>query len=381
MLRLLADSRINYLTNEEIAKIVITEAESDKDECFEYIVKRINDFRNYGDEILEEDFFDKYSPTKASNNKESFSRLEDIANTFVNWLDYTQLVLRDDKKLKIIEGKREEVLDIIEAPHPFIDRCNDEEYFQRKFGVDPSHNKDTRNLTDSKVITAQMLAEQKIVSSYLKLAAEKPVSGIAEEVVEYVAEASGFSGAIVEATLKKKFPYGSIGSFMTKYYEMAFKGRDEATEFEKATVELFSSVFSFRTKHVGSIGLTPDVLLISDAEGYSGIIDNKAYSEYSINNDHHNRMVKNYIGNINGYYPNGYDLAFFSYIAGGFGKNIDNQIGKIVAETGVHGSAIDVHNVINLVKANNKNPISQQSIKKIFSVDRQVLSSDIYSLN
>ena len=54
---------------------------------------------------------------------------------------------------------------------------------------------------------------------------------------------------------------------------------------------------------VGPIGLTPDVLVVSDDAGYQGIIDNKAYSKYSISNDHHNRMVENYIKRIDNYSP------------------------------------------------------------------------------
>ncbi len=378
LLRLLADSRIEYLTQEEIAKIVITEAESDKDVCFEYIVKRLCDFRSFGDSILEEDFFEKYASGKKSiNSQGDFSHLEDTANTFINWLEYTQLALRTNKQLRIVESKREQVDKILKQPHPFVDRWDEEEFFQRKFGVDPHHNKDTRNLTNTKTITPQMIAEQKIVSSYLQLAAEKPISRVAEDVIEYVASSSGFNENIVEDTLRKKFPYGSIGSFMTKYYEMAFKGRDEATEFEKATVELFESAFGFETRHVGPIGLTPDVLLISEKSGYSAIIDNKAYSEYSINNDHHNRMVQNYIYNIERYYPNGRPLAFFSYIAGGFGKNIDGQLKSIVEETGVHGSAIDVHNVIELVKRNKEKHYNHVQLKELFSVDRRINISDL----
>ena len=42
LLRLLSDSRLGYyLTEEEIAKIVITEAETEKDECYERIVNRL----------------------------------------------------------------------------------------------------------------------------------------------------------------------------------------------------------------------------------------------------------------------------------------------------------------------------------------------------
>ena len=74
-----------------------------------------------------------------------------------------------------------------------------------------------------------------------------------------------------------------------------FKGREEATEFEKATVKLFEDVFKFKAEHVGPIGLTPDVLIESEQSGYVGIIDNKAYSKYSISNDHRNRMIHNYI--------------------------------------------------------------------------------------
>ena len=104
---------------------------------------------------------------------------------------------------------------------------------------------------------------------------------------------------------------------------------DEATEFEKATVELFQDVFGFEARHVGPIGLTPDVLLLSDENGYQAILDNKAYHKYTINNDHYNRMVHNYIGNIINYSKSDKPLAFFSYIAGGFGGSIDKQLRNI----------------------------------------------------
>ena len=158
---------------------------------------------------------------------------------------------------------------------------------------------------------------------------------------------------------------------------MAFKGRDEATEFERATTRLFKDVFNFETHHVGPIGLTPDVLLISDQGGYCGIIDNKAYSKYSISNDHHNRMVHNYIEGFNRYCQSQNPLAFFSYIAGGFGNNINGQIQSIVREAGVHGCALAVTNVIQMVEKNQVTPYSHLDLKDIFTIDRQVLLSDL----
>ncbi len=103
----------------------------------------------------------------------------------------------------------------------------------------------------------------------------------------------GIDGKIVEDILSEAYPNGSVGAFMTKYFEMAFKGWDEATEFERATVELFQDVFGFEAIYVGQIGLTPDVLLLSDESGFQAILDNKADHKYTINNDHYNRMVYN----------------------------------------------------------------------------------------
>jgi hypothetical protein len=175
----------------------------------------------------------------------------------------------------------------------------------------------------------------------------------------------------------RHYPHGAVGSFMSEYFEMAFHGRDNATDFEKATAELFNGVFGFETRHVGSIGLTPDVLLLSDSSGYCGIIDNKAYSKYTISNDHKNRMVHNYIHGLNNYYGGPLSLAFFSYIAGGFGKNINAQIQEIVSETSVCGSAVNVSNVIALVETYNDTPFSHSRLKDIFSLNRQILLSDL----
>ena len=164
---------------------------------------------------------------------------------------------------------------------------------------------------------------------------------------------------------------------MTEYFEMAFRGRDNATEFEKATVEIFKNVMGFEAIHTGPIGLTPDVLVLSDKENYCGIIDNKAYSKYTISNDHHNRMVTNYIQGLNKYYHGGLPLAFFSYIAGGFANTINTQLKNIVDRTSIHGSAITVSNIINIVEKYNINNYTHKDIKRIFSLDRLILMNDL----
>lgn len=378
LFRLLLDNRIRYLTEEEIAKVVAVEAEDESDRCFNYIVKRIHEFRNDGDTCLETDFLQKYKPGKGDINPYyPYRHLTDMANTMVNWIEYTQLAKREDGKLYLLEEKRDKVISLLGVESGLIDRPEQHEYFQRKFGIDPKHRKDNRNLALTQTITAKIIAKQKIMQAYISESLERPITKITPQIVDYIVHKTGIDGKVVEEVLLQTYPTGSVGAFMTKYFEMAFKGREEAVDFEKATVELFQDVFGFTAKHVGPIGLTPDVLLISDCDGYQAIIDNKAYSKYAISNDHYNRMVHNYIANIRNYSSENLPIAFFSYIAGGFGSNINKQIQSIAVTTGIHGSAMSVSNMIRLVEENNKQAYSHKQIRDIFSVDRQILLKDI----
>ena len=378
LLKLLCDDRIKCLSEEEIAKIVVTEAENETDKCYEYIVDRIEQYRSFGDSILEEDFFERYHSSKGKVNQgHPYSHLTDLANTLVNWLEYTQFVKRESATVWILEDKIDEVKNHLSDNPPFIDRPKQQEYFQRKYGVDLIHRKDNRDLNKAITITPKVIAKQKVMQAYIAISLNSPITKITSDLVNNIVNSTGIDERTVEEILTETYPHGSVGSFMTKYFEMAFKGRDEAAEFEKATVELFRDVFRFRTRHVGPIGLTPDALLVSDECGYQAIIDNKAYHHYSINNDHYNRMVHNYIQGVSNYGEEGKFLAFFSYIAGGFSQNIDSQIESIHEATGVPGSAVSVSNIIRMVELNQKEPYTHDKVRNLLSVNRQVLLSDI----
>ncbi len=379
ILRLLLDSRINYLSNDELAKIVITEAENETDRCFEYIVRRILDYREYGDSCLASDFFDKYGPSKGNISIDNpFGYLKDIANTIFNWLEYTQLIERcEDSTIRIFDDKISKAKNVVSSVGAFIDRPNNQEYFQRKYGLDPSHTKDLRNLTATRNISAAMIARSKIQFAFIKESLKRPIASITADIIELISNNTGYPIRLVEDTLLSMFPRGAIGSFMPEYFDMAFNGTEEATEFEKATAAIFKDIFHFSTKHVGPIGRTPDVLIVSDSENYQAIFDNKAYSRYSISNDHHNRMVVNYIGELSRYSEYNKPLAFFSYIAGGFGPSFDSQVNSIVNETGIKGSGINVSNMIELIKRQQASEYSHDKIKDIFSLNRQIQMCDL----
>ncbi|MBQ8950757.1 MAG: restriction endonuclease [Eubacterium sp.] len=380
LLRLLDDDRIGYLTNEEIAKIVMVEGENESDKCFEYIVSRIIAFRSFGDSILDEDFFTKYAPSSGKVNPDHpFSHLLDTANTMANWLEYTQYIYREEGGIiRLLDDKRTEVRTFLDTKMPFIDRPEQQEYFQRKYGLDPLHQKDTRNLTNTKTITSRMIDIQRIKQAFIALSMHRPIRRIDTSVCDFIVSVTGVDGKLVENILVETYPKGALGGFMTEYFEMAFKGTEEAVEFEKATTNLFQDVFGFNAIHLGQTGSksAPDILLLSDSEGYQAIIDNKAYSKYSITGDHKNRMIHNYIEHISNFSSFTQPIGFFSYVAGGFGNQIDKQIQDITSETGIHGSGITVSNMIELVKQQDIKPMNHAQIRTLFGVDRQIRMAD-----
>lgn len=379
LLKLLADQRINELTEEEIAKVIIVRASNESNKCYEDVVNEILAFRESKGHNIPVDFFDRYAPSKGKiNPTKSFQYLLDIANTIVNWLEYTQLVKRGDRSsVRILFDKQDQVKSILEQPLPFIDRPEDREYFQRKYGLDPNHRKDTRSFLMSSAITADMLDEAKIKREFLTQAVKQPISRITDDIIGCISEKTGIERSRTEEFLYRLYPHGAVGAFMTEYFEMAFRGRDEASEFEKATVALFHDIMEFQTEHVGPLGLTPDVLIISQDERFCGIIDNKAYAAYTVSNDHRNRMIHNYIEGLDNYYSGNFPMAFFSYIAGDFGKNISQQISSISEESGICGSTLTVSDIIYLAEHYREDRYTHRDIKRIFSVNRKVTLKDL----
>ncbi len=380
LLRLLIDENISYLTEEEIAKVVMTEGVDDSNACLEDVIGKIIAFRNDGDSSLPSDFIDTHAPsTGIVNLSHPYSHLLDTANTIVNWLEYIQLIYREDGKIILSPEKLDEVKFILAHSPSFITRPDDHEFFQRRYGLDPWHQKDTRNLLNTSTISSRSIEMQRIRQAFIAYSIHEPISKIDANIIEKIAQNTGTASSLVENVLYREYPHGAIGGFLSGYYEMAFKGRDDAIDFEIATTNIFKDIFGYNAQHLGQTGRksTPDVLLISDNDGYQAIIDNKAYSKYSISGDHHNRMVHNYIENISNYSNCEYPIGFFTYIAGGFIDTIDKQIQSEVDETSVPGSGITVSNMIKLIEKHQENSFSHKELREIFSVNRQIKLADL----
>lgn len=381
LLKLLNDRRVQYLTQEEIAKIIIIEAEDESDKCYERIVSRLIEFRNFGDACLEKDFALKYTSSKGNVNfANPFAHLFDIANTIANWLEYTQLVIREDSQLQILPERAEEVAQIVGRPIPFIVRPYEHEFFQRRYGLDTKHIKDTRNLLATKTVTPFVIAEIRVKKVFIGTALKEPIGAITPALIEQIAEQSGIKSSIVTEVLQKNFPHGSIGAFMANYFEMAFSGREQCRQFEEATANIFREIFKFDSTWLGSAASgreVPDVLLVSDNAGFQAIIDTKAYSRYDLPSTHRDRMIYHYLPDIENYSSSRLPIGFFSYIAGGFSNTIDNPLNEVVRISHVNGSAMPVTVFIKMAENNTIKPYNHTDISKIFSLNRLVSLADI----
>ncbi len=380
LLRLLSDNRVGFLTEEEIAKVVMCEAINESDKCYEEVVSKVLAFRSFGDTSLDSNFIQDHAPsTGRVNNEHPYSHLTDTANTMVNWIEYTQLVIRDEGRIILSPDKMNEVESILNHKWSFIQRPDEHEFFQRRFGIDPWHLKDTRNLIGTTTVSSKSIDIQRIRQAFIAVAMHKPIISIDYDLIVELSKKTGTDKLLVETTLYKEYPHGAIGGYLSSYYEMAFKGRDEAVDFEIATTNLFKDILGYNAIHLGQTGnkSAPDVLLVSDSEGYQAIIDNKAYSKYSITGDHHNRMVHNYIENISNYSNFSYPIGFFTYIAGGFINTIDKQIKSEVDECMIPGSGITVGNMIKLIERHQETPYSHKELRRIFGLGRQVTLKDI----
>lgn len=198
--------------------------------------------------------------------------------------------------------------------------------------------------------------------------------------IERIAEQSGIKSAVVAEVLQKNFPHGSIGAFMANYFEMAFSGREQCRDFEKATANIFREIFKFNSTWLGSAASgreVPDILLVSDSAGFQAVIDTKAYSRYDLPTTHRDRMIYHYLPNIKNYSSTTFPLGFFSYIAGGFSNSIANPVNDIVRNSQVNGSAMPVTVFIKMAEKNSTTPYNHVEIKTIFSVNRQVNITDL----
>ncbi|MCP3027021.1 restriction endonuclease FokI C-terminal domain-containing protein [Halobacillus sp. A5] len=356
-----------YLNKREIGVIVSVEAENESEECYEYIVKRILEFRKYGYDILPPDFEKAFpSSTTGHRTKEkTIDALESNANVLINFLEYTQLIVRLTSSSPIFIPQ-----DMIEVVKQIINDGSDlrkldtrrefwQENFQRSFGLPPGMNRDNRTFREESVSENKVI-ERIIKNEFLALAREEPIDKVTADLIQHLGLKTGIPKQIISSTLNK-FNVDTFGIFETKFIDMAFSGRELAEEFELATLEVFKKL-GFNVRHIGNLGRNPDIWIESQ-DGFTGIIDNKAYRKFSIGHEHELKMINTYIPK---YKESDEAFSFYMYISGGFSKNINRQLRNIYEQTGIAGCCITVYDLMRLLRLHQKKPISHAKLIEIF---------------
>jgi len=367
MFRLLRDPRLeNTLSMQEMYGIVIHQASSDDAAVYEKVVGKILRYRKK----MPDDDFVNDTPTKTYGN---------IANTFFNYISLTQYIDRGYMTISVRSGKEKDVDRFIEVAPTFIKNPELTENYQRSFGKGRVA-KDLRNFDRENSISQKEMNEARIRHEYVLLALKTPITGITPDIIETVSHNTGVDERTVEQFLTKNYPHGNISDFFLSYKELAHMGTSGARDFELATCEMFRKIFGMKAVHVGPIGNTPDVFVAAEDDGWCGIIDNKAYKDgYSITGNHKRTMEAVYIPNYKAYGKTNLPLAFFTYIAESFGANINSQLMTIHSDTKVNGSAMPVDLLIDLAQDYAEKGYNHATLKRIFSVNREVRVSDILS--
>lgn len=389
LLRLLLDERLSLcadnikpvLTKSEIGCIVSIDGENETDKCYENIVQRILQFRETGYDALPDGFEQNVPSTNTGirSREATIKALEDNANTFINYLEYTQLVVRDDPRKPIyIPVNRIDQARAIVNDGTTIKVLNKQnkywkENFQRNYGLLQSKSRDNRRFDDNK-ITENIIIERMVRNEFLHVARETPISYITEEIMGTVSTHTGIPLKQVQNVLDQ-FRVDTFSLFETNYVDMAFSGREFASEFELATLDVFREL-GFLSQHVGTKPRNPDIFIESQS-GYSGIIDNKAYHVFSITHEYELKMINSYLPIFQKNNPN---LSFFMYISGGFGKNFDSQVQKIASTTGINGCGIKAADFMKILRKHQIKPIDHLRLKDLFECNRLISASDLVYL-
>lgn len=377
ILRLLADARIQTLTNREIGLFLATEGENESIGCFEHIIAQILRFRREGLDMLPPNFNEIYASSKSGvRTLEATikSLVQDNANTFINYLEYTGLIERASGTISIARGREIDVHAILNDGTTVRSIVQKNRYamenYQRSYGLAPGQVRDNRNFANA-VVTEGDYRNRRIRNEYLRITRNLPVVELNATLYQQIATVTGYTLAQIEQALHSIHVH-TLDEYETQYLTLGSSGTDFATEFEVATTHIFTQL-GFVSEHIGAQPLNPDIHIMDGSNNINGIIDTKAYAAYSINNDHRNRMLHNYIPT----FSHESSLDFFMYVADGFIGTIDSQINRISNDSGVSGSAITSRLLLQLLARHLQTPISKIILRDLFMVNRQITLADI----
>lgn len=367
ILKLFTDKNMEEITQEEIAFCLVPYAKTIEDlpKCVELIRR----FRDNPEGIIEKAVRD--SGTTEDN-------LRNIGNTIVNQLEYTGFFEErtDIKSLRIKHEMKEKAKAILRSLRKgLIQNPEDEATFQMRYGSGLAKAKDYRYTHP--VQPALHPNDRAIFLTYLEIALNEPITSISEELIERISQLRGVSKDRTRQVLSTFAQKPQFDRFEEKYLKLSIGGTATAYDFEVKTTGIFSKDgFGFAAVWVGGKPRHPDLFVFFDRNNREhGLIDTKAYKEYTLPLDHKNLMAHTYIPSFKKFKFEGieYDLRFYCYIAGGFGSGMSKSFNELLGMTDVKGSYITAHNLIQLLRQHKANPLDAQTFGDIFSMNKEII--------
>lgn len=382
ILRLLLHKDLGgYLTEKEVGLFASTLGETDKD--LDKVVEAIEIYRNLGSSddnisaILDDGWERKYT----SNGK--LQELVDIGNTMFNNLEITGLVERVNQPvpaLKIRDDSVSTVKVILKNKVQLFNRADEQEVFQRHYGLGLKNIKDIRNFSEAKVVTHHDAEAKKVVWSYYSLLSNSPLLKLEQSTYEKISKITAVPVKRVKEIVTGLGVTPSFDIFEQRYLELSVSGQEGARAFEQATAGIFGEYgLGFDTEWIGFKPNSPDVLVTSYGKEYGGILDSKAYKEYSLSGDHQRRMSVVYVPRYSEAIRKiGIPLKFYGYVAGDYIGNIEDGLNKISKQCNVNGFAVTAKALINLVRRHKEKSFSKQELLEFFTSNQRLLVDIAY---
>lgn len=389
ILKLMHDEELDhYLTSSDVVFPVIY---GHSNSCYEYVRSKILEYRETGSFVDVIDDWDNSLYTPRGSADKALNNILDIANTALNYLKASSLVIADYHK---IDGRTRYLFNenYEQLYHDFMKECDSflpiktmDEYqsFQRSYGR-YLKSKDTRSSSDE--------IQQK-VSPTLQFATIKYIEYLNSNLFDnqngfFVAEMAKYGIPFSDANRAVELLDSKKRTIEERtYLDYAFSGGTLSEEFEKATTSLFISLGFNRSKWIGRKksfanwrGNFPDVFIQKEGTNDCGMADAKATSSYSLGHADMLKLKDTYISSNKELDCNS-RLVYFLYIAGGFKGNTDLALEQLGTATNIPVTALDAKGMLKLKSLVSKGWSANDIEEKIFFSGRYVSSDEIEIMN
>lgn len=398
LLKLLLDDRIGYLLTSEIALFVLqvkneSEIENTVKNILKYRKKKESDGKSLKDRT---DLIKRHMEFRSRKIAESdysisehYKYVTDLANTFMNHLEFFEEVLHGssqterENQIRIEPNRILDVKKIIalydrKFPLSILAKHSEAKWFVENYGNRYDRTKASRKTTKPKMKTNK---DKEFVKRIGDEALRKNTTMSTKELVLEISRKTGINKNQIEKIVSSNIIefgwYKTNDLFAKRYLQIASDGKMHE-EFEDMTRKIFQS-FGFPTEKLTFTTETGNQLVIDgfvQNNPYSGVIDAKSGNKFSCGNKDVG-IMKDYIKNFKEHVHKGikFKLEFFAYV---YGRKFENErnFKRIIKESGFSGTKISAPELLRLKESFENGKITRDEIWKLFKKNDEIASSD-----